>query len=95
MELSLLETKFLDYKPSLVASAAIYLINKIRKRSEAWPDLLVAATGYEEKSLKTCARELCHVLERAEELPNSKALRKKFSSAKFNEVTRVRLERRK
>lgn len=56
MELSLLQTKFLDYKPSLIASAAIYLINKIRKRNESWPDLLVAATGYEEKSLKTCAR---------------------------------------
>ena len=49
MELSLLETKFLEYKPSLLASSAIYLINKIRKRSESWPDLLMAATGYEEK----------------------------------------------
>ena len=49
MELSLLDTKFLEYKPSLLASSAIYLINKIRKRSESWPDLLMAATGYEEK----------------------------------------------
>ena len=56
LELSLLDTKFLEYKPSLLASSAIYLINKIRKRSEAWPDLLLAATGYEEKELRSCAR---------------------------------------
>ena len=33
MELSLLDAHFLEYKPSLLASAAIYLINKIRKRT--------------------------------------------------------------
>lgn len=46
LELALLETKFLNYKPSFLASSAIYLINKIRKRSEPWPDVLFAATGY-------------------------------------------------
>ena len=66
LELSLLEIKFLEYKPSLVASAAIYLINKIRKKSEAWSDSLVSVSGYEEKELKTCARELCYLLEKAE-----------------------------
>lgn len=62
LELSLLNIKFLEYKPSLLASSAIYLINKIRKRTEAWSDLMMAATGYEEKDLKTCARELCYLL---------------------------------
>lgn len=33
LELSLLNIKFLKYKPSLLASSAIYLINKIRKRT--------------------------------------------------------------
>lgn len=47
LELSLLDVKFLEYKPSLMASSAIYLINKIRKRSEAWSDLMMAATGYD------------------------------------------------
>lgn len=47
LELSLLDVKFLEYKPSLMASSAIYLINKIRKKSEAWSDLLMAATGYD------------------------------------------------
>lgn len=47
LELSLLETKFLNYKPSFLAASSIYLINKIRKRSEPWPDVLFAATGFE------------------------------------------------
>lgn len=46
LELAMLDVKFLEYKPSLLGSAAIYLINKIRKRSESWPDLLIAATAY-------------------------------------------------
>jgi hypothetical protein len=37
LELSLLDMRFLDYAPSHVACSAIYLINKIRKRSESWP----------------------------------------------------------
>jgi hypothetical protein len=56
LELSLLDIKFAEFKPSLLASSVIYLINKIRKRSESWPDLLMAATNYEEKDLKACAR---------------------------------------
>jgi cyclin B len=33
LELSLLDVRFLEYKPSLIGSAVIYLINKIRKRT--------------------------------------------------------------
>lgn len=49
LEMAMLDTKFLDYKPSLMASSAIYLINKIRKRAEAWPCELESLTGYCEK----------------------------------------------
>ena len=33
LELSLLDAKFLEYKPSLIGASVIYLINKIRKRT--------------------------------------------------------------
>lgn len=46
LQLAMLDTKFLNYKPSILASSAIYLINRIRKRSTAWPDILIAATNY-------------------------------------------------
>jgi len=48
-------------------------------------------TGYNEKDLKNCARELCHLLERAEDVANNKSLKKKFSLAQYNEVTRIKL----
>lgn len=56
LELSLFDVNFLNYKPSLVASSAIYLINKIRKRSESWPVDLEAVTGYAESDIKGCAK---------------------------------------
>lgn len=31
LELSLLDMNFLKYKPSLLAAAAVYLVNKIRR----------------------------------------------------------------
>ena len=36
LELALLQPKFLNFCPSLMASAAIYLIKKIRKSESAW-----------------------------------------------------------
>ena len=60
-----MESKFLRYRSSLVAAASIYLVNKVKKAEQAWPDSLAAASGYQEKELRSCARELCHLLEDA------------------------------
>jgi len=38
LELSLLQPKFLNFAPSLMASSVIYLIKKIRKTETAWND---------------------------------------------------------
>lgn len=56
LELSILDMNFLKYKPSLLASAGIYLVNKIRRVDAIWPDVLVGITGYEEKHVKSCAK---------------------------------------
>ena len=91
LEMSLLDLKFAKYSPSMMASSAIYLINKIRKRTPSWSDLMVAASGYEEGELKSCARELCYLLENSENLSNTKSLKRKFSLPTFYEVTKIRL----
>lgn len=49
LELALMDTKFLKYRNSLIAAATIYLVNKVKKVEQPWPDSLVAASGYEEK----------------------------------------------
>lgn len=94
LELALMDTKFLKYKPSLLASSAIFLINKIKRAEMVWPDALMAASGYEEKELRSCARELCQLLEEAQIMPNIKCLRRKFSLPKYYEVSNIRLEKR-
>ena len=60
LELALLDAHFLKYRQSLLAGSAIYLVNKIKKSECAWPDIIMAASGYDEKELRACARELCH-----------------------------------
>jgi cyclin B len=46
LELALLQPKFLNYAPSLMASAAIYLIKKIRKSESSWSDVMTSMVGY-------------------------------------------------
>lgn len=94
LELALMDTRFHRFKPSLLASAAIFLINKIKRAEVVWPDALVAASGYEEKELRSCARELCQLLEQADLIANIKCLRRKFSLPKYYEVSNIRLEKR-
>ena len=62
LELALLQSKFLSYPPSLIASAAIYLIKKIRKSESSWSDVMTSMVGYKEAELKACAKDLCNLL---------------------------------
>lgn len=94
LELALTDSRFLKFKPSLLAASAIFLVNKIKRAEVVWPDVLVAASGYEERELRSCARELCQLLEQADTLSNIKCLRRKFSLPKYYEVSKIRLEKR-
>jgi cyclin B len=49
LELSLLDIRYLENKPSLLASSALYLVNKIRRAQQPWPHFLELLTGYSEK----------------------------------------------
>ena len=89
-----MDLKFSKFKPSLLAASTIFLINKIKRTDEAWPDVLMAASGYEEKELKSCAKELCQMLEQVDTFTNMKCLKRKFSLPKFYEVSKIRLEKK-
>lgn len=94
LELAMLETSFLEFSPSLMGSSAVYLVNKIRKLSPAWPKEMVDLTGYEEGSLRHCAKQLCSLLERSHELKNGGAFRRKFASSEYFEASKIRLQRK-
>jgi hypothetical protein len=91
LELALTKARFLEYKPSLMGAAAIYLIKKIRKVEHAWGEGMTKLTGYKESELKSCAKDLCSLLEEAPNLDNCKALKKKFSLPAYHEVTKIKL----
>lgn len=68
LELALTKPKFLEYSASMLAAATIYLIKKIRKADNAWSEGLAKVIGYRESELKSCAKELCSLLEEAPSL---------------------------
>ena len=37
LELSLTESSFLEFSPSIMGASVLYLVNKIRKLSPSWP----------------------------------------------------------
>lgn len=90
IELCLLDVKMYSWAPSVQAAAAIYTVNKILKRSPSWPVELLECTGYQEKEVvKACAKDICKLMNEAcsTEKAGFKELIKKFSNAKFMEVS--------
>ncbi len=90
LEMSLVEYKMLKYSLSNLASSAVYLVNKIKKK-EAWSEVLSRNTRYQEPQIRQCAKDLCLLLQNIEK-SNLQAVRKKFSAPKFFEVAKIKLE---
>lgn len=52
LELALVEYKMIKYKPSMLASGAIYLAHKIMNKPEAWPLKVEQYSGLKEKDVR-------------------------------------------
>lgn len=68
LEISLTDTRFYQYSASLMGSAVVYLVHKIRKICPGWSAELKELTGYEESDLRQCAKQLCSLLEQSQTL---------------------------
>jgi len=88
IELALPEMKMIKYRPSHMAAAAVLLSNKLLKRQPAWPAVLASHSCYNEQQVRTCAKELCALLEAAPSA-SLQAVRKKFSHPKFQSVAKL------
>lgn len=87
LELTLVDYRMVQFTPSVLAGAAVLLSNKLLRRKPSWPADLARQSGMEEEAVKTCAKELCSLLESAE--TNSlQAVRKKFSQQRFHQVAK-------
>lgn len=93
IELSLLEYKFLKYKPSSCAASALYLSNRLINKDSGW-DLKVGNTiGYKEIELKQCAKELVAIMQGVA-TSTLNAVRRKYSLGKYMAISNVRIGRR-
>jgi hypothetical protein len=92
IELSLVEYKMLKYIPSLLASAALYLSNKIFKKNQSWSDALAEHTSYTELDLRTCAKDLCLLMQNADK-SNLQAVKRKFGTPVHHAVSKIQLEK--
>ena len=97
LELALLDSKMNQYKPSLLASTAIYVSLRVqlsdsnRRRSSqtsVWTRDLVENTGYANNDLQNCAKnyfQLASLIQRSE----LQAILRKFTMPKYMEVARI------
>ena len=59
LEITLFSLGFKKYHPRIIAAAAIFFVNKLRKRVDSWPPCLADLYGTTEKDIKPCARDIC------------------------------------
>lgn len=91
LETVLLEYSLLKYKNSMLAAGAIFLVNKIFKK-HGWTADLQHHTGYSEADVKPCAKDIYFTMQNSEKLVLH-AVKRKFSSQKFMEVSKYRIEK--
>ena len=83
IEITQLEPKFLNHKPSLLAASCLYLANRIRKIKNPWPQTLCDLTQLSEvETVKPLAKEIFECVPAFK----TKSLYKKYSMDKYRAV---------
>ncbi|OMJ95919.1 hypothetical protein SteCoe_652 [Stentor coeruleus] len=88
IELSLVEYKFLKYKPSNISASAIYLTQKALKNPSKSLKSLTTSTDIE---IRTCAKDLITLFQKAETC-TLQAVKKKYSQPKYYEVAKLQIK---
>ena len=91
IELSLIEYKMLKYSASNIACSAIYLACKVLKK-DAWSETMARNTFYTETQVRPCAKDLCVLLQNSSK-SLLQAVKKKFSSVKYLEISKIQLNK--
>ncbi|EAL69497.1 hypothetical protein DDB_G0275493 [Dictyostelium discoideum AX4] len=88
-ELSMVEYRMVQFVPSMIAAASIYVARRMTMKSGPyWNVTLEYYTCYKESEILQCAQELKEVRKRAD-TSNLKATRKKYLSSKLMEVAAI------
>ena len=89
IELTLIETSMYKWKTSQIAASAVYVARKVLKRQHPWSEFMREQTSYDEKMVRSCAKDLCIILYNASKLPEYKSILKKYSMPRFMEVSKI------
>jgi len=94
----ILETMLLDmnmhaYQPSLLACSSVYIARKMTSPSNTklWDESLHYYTSYPEEKVKECAKYVNQRLMATRASTTLRAVEKKYSLAKFGQVTSIQL----
>lgn len=88
IELSLLDLKMLQYKPSEVASASVLLARIMTKQQTLWTPTLEHYTTYRMDNLESCVRDQARLVDQCQHGKLQAAFRK-YSHQKFDEVATI------
>lgn len=77
------------YPQSLIAAASIYAAKKILKRTNAWSSNLATLIGYDERTVRDCAKSICSHLNFAHTKSEYSSVFKKYSHDKFHGVSKI------
>jgi len=88
VELSLLDYKMLNYLPSTIASAAVYIARVMMKQSPVWTVTLEHYTQYSVEDIVCCVKDLNAILKRQPTTPY-KATTLKYQSSKLMSVANM------
>ncbi|CAD8136035.1 unnamed protein product [Paramecium octaurelia] len=94
IELSILEYSMIQFSNNVLACASIYLVHKIRRIHPSWnQDQMVPLTGLNEVEIRSCAKEMCSLLQNQDKKQFA-SIKKKFSMPKYFEVSKIRIEKK-
>ena len=90
MELGLIDFNLINYKGSVIASTVVMLSMKKFKSYEAKE--FEKVTGYREKDLENCIKDIKYMLKNNKNEKNLSAVNRKFSHSKFYEASKIKFE---
>ena len=90
MEMALIDINIINYKGSIIAASACMISLKYFKKFNEQE--LENATGYKEKNLENCAKDMKFLWINNKNEKNLSAIRRKFSQTKFFEVSKIKYD---
>lgn len=89
LELSMLDLKMSQYRPSILAAAAIYASNKWRRIKLEWTAELDQLTGCTSDDIRPCLQDMLQVFKTLQASQSLKAVKRKFEGDKFGRVAKT------